>query len=500
MPRLTDEQIDRLEAALQAKFDRADNAGHSPENVDLMGRVADLIDEVRGAGDDDDDDDPTPAAAVASGSRRSQTSDLGTAGALARKGGNAPRSTSKTRAGAQLVDHLDRPITSETMLNERLADALNRTRGLPTDGTQLVAAATFAYPEERRLDSDATRSSDKLEAVMGQDALIAAGGICSPVNIDYSVFTVGSTSRPLRDGLPAFNADRGGVTFIVPPTLAATAGGVGVWTNSMDIAALTDPNVKKARVRLICGNTATALVDAVVERALVGNAMSRFQPETVAGLLNTLSVNYARLAELTLLGKIAAASTPVSGAQLLGATRDVLATLDQVAAAYRWRQRIPRSIHLTLVLPDWVRDLMRADLAREQANSDPLAVTDAQIAGWFTVRNLDPIWLVDGLAANGTGLPFVSQGFAAQTPGAAAVDWPRQIVFWIFSPGTFAFLDGGRLEVGVVRDSNLNDTNDLEIFSEGFEGIAFRGLTSLQVVANVRPNGLSAGTANTASY
>jgi hypothetical protein len=170
------------------------------------------------------------------------------------------------------------------------------------------------------------------------------------------------------------------------------------------------------------------LVDAITERAIVGNMQQRFQPEMVGALLDNLGINAAATAELNLPLKIAANSTPVSGAQLLGATRDVLATLDQVDTAYRWRQRTPRSVHLSLVLPDWAHDLIRADLTREMATSGDtgtnLAVSDAQIDAWFSVRNLDPIWLLDGMAANASGLPYVAQYFGPQTPNGAATVGP----------------------------------------------------------------------------
>jgi hypothetical protein len=503
MPKLTEDQLTQIEAALQSKFDQVDNGANSPENVNLMGQIADLIDDVRGADDDDDDDDdPAPAAAVASGSRRAATSDLGRAGALARKSGGTPRVQGQNLSGvAKLLDSRGEAITSEDELATRFAAALNSSRSLPRDGTTVVASATFDFPEDRRLDTDGIRSTKKLDAVLSPSALVAAGGICAPVNIDYSVFTIGTSERPLRDGLPQFQADRGGLTYLLPPTLAATAAGVGIWTPAMDVAALTDPSIKKPRVRLNCGSSATVLVEAITERAVIGNLASRFQPEMMGALLSTLGVNAARTAELNLLGKIATASTPVSGSQLLGATRDLLPTIDLSVAAYRFRQRIPRTLRLTAIFPDFVKDMVRADLARQMAtDANPLAVSDDEIAAYFTARNLNVIWLLDGLPTNATGVPFPFQGFAAQGANTGLVDWPHTITWWLFAPGTFVYLDGGSLDVGVVRDSALNDTNDAEIFQETFETIAVRGLSSIQVVSTVRPNGLSAGTINTSAY
>jgi hypothetical protein len=60
--------------------------------------------------------------------------------------------------------------------------------------------------------------------------------------------------------------------------------------------------------------------------------------------------------------------------------------------------------------------------------------------------------------------------------------------------GTFQFLDGRRLDLGVVRDSTLDATNDYETFLELFEGIAFRGNECPQVQSTIMPNGGSART------
>jgi hypothetical protein len=69
------------------------------------------------------------------------------------------------------------------------------------------------------------------------------------------------------------------------------------------------------------------------------------------------------------------------------------------------------------------------------------------------------------------------------------------MVAWLlFVTGTYQFLDGGRLDLGVVRDSTLDATNDYETFVETFEGAAFRGIEAIQVQSMVQPSGGSAST------
>jgi hypothetical protein len=60
---------------------------------------------------------------------------------------------------------------------------------------------------------------------------------------------------------------------------------------------------------------------------------------------------------------------------------------------------------------------------------------------------------------------------AAQT--AAAVDgFPSSLEVGFFPAGTFLHLDMAELNLGIVRDSTLNSTNDFQIFGESFENVA----------------------------
>jgi hypothetical protein len=46
------------------------------------------------------------------------------------------------------------------------------------------------------------------------------------------------------------------------------------------------------------------------------------------------------------------------------------------------------------------------------------------------------------------------------------------VQFALFPAGAFIHVDGGSLELGIVRDSTLNSTNDYQIFGESFENVA----------------------------
>ena len=60
---------------------------------------------------------------------------------------------------------------------------------------------------------------------------------------------------------------------------------------------------------------------------------------------------------------------------------------------------------------------------------------------------------------------------AAQT--AAAIDpLPDNIQWAMYPEGAFIGVDMGVLELGIVRDSTLNSTNDFQVFGERFRNVA----------------------------
>jgi len=70
-------------------------------------------------------------------------------------------------------------------------------------------------------------------------------------------------------------------------------------------------------------------------------------------------------------------------------------------------------------------------------------------------------------------------------------------VWYLFAEGTFLFLDGGTLDLGIIRDSTLVGTNDYKMFVETFEGIAKVGVESVQVTSTIQINGARAALRDT---
>lgn len=366
------------------------------------------------------------------------------------------------------------------------SDASGRTR---------VGRLSVEYPDDRWLDGNTRENMRKIEEIQRQamqidyredpdDALVAAGGLCAPTEVRYDLAGISEEDRPLTAALLRFGADRGGVRFIEPPTIDDLSDAITVWTEANDQSP-SDP-ATKACLTVTCGTETEVVIDAIVKCLQFGNFSARTFPEQVDRWMQLARAQHARTAEDRLWNQLVANSTGVSTGQNLGAARDVLENVDQIVSAYRYRHRMNPSAPLVFAAPFWLRDMMRADLVRQLPGDQTMAVTDQQIQQWFTVRNVRPIWALDSGDDN--------DAFRAAQPAGAITRWPDTVEVLVFHEGAHLFLDGGELDLGVVRDSTLNQTNDFQMFAETFENTAFVGIESLAVTMDLCPDGASSGT------
>ena len=129
-------------------------------------------------------------------------------------------------------------------------------------------------------------------------------------------------------------------------------------------------------------------------------------------------------------------------------------------------------------------------------DGDFLGASDNIIDDWFRVRHINVTWSLDGEASTGSS---AAQVFGAQNAGALN-KFPENVVWYLFSEGTFLFLDGGTLDLGLVRDSSLNATNDYKMFVETFEGVAKVGIESLRITTALEIKGTATGLVDPTSF
>ena len=359
--------------------------------------------------------------------------------------------------------------------------ALRRVNG--GDGEQhIVASVSTSFPEERTLSTDAEANWAKIQNVVSPEAIVAAGGHVAPFEVRYDIFGLGTTARPVRDALPRFQADRGGIRYIIPPVLTDYANAVGVWTAANDAATTPSPSAK-ASLTVAAASETTVATDAVTLQMQFGNLATRAYPELIARHNELGLIQHAREAEQYLLGKIADGSTAVTTSSLIGFGRDFLVQVGRAAAAYRSRHRLEADASLRVIIPSWVKDAMAADLALNMPG-DNLLNAYGEIDGYLAARNVVVSYSLDQNV-------YGAQGASALLEFADSFTW------YLFAEGTFLFLDGGTLDLGIIRDSSLVGTNDYKMFVETFEGVAKVGIEGLAITSTISVNGVAAALRDT---
>lgn len=408
-------------------------------------------------------------------------------------------------------------------VNQAMMERWRAYRGNRSTGSaQKIAIATILrdVPEARSLSDGSGRmlaphqASERVQAALnealaayrteGTKSLTAAGGLCAPLQPIYDVPMIGEQSRPIRDGaLMSFQASRGGVVSVTPPTLAQinaqSPNSVDVWTTANDVSAAEEPpGDTKSCARIVCNDQVETEIHAITKCIIIGNLIARTFNEYVDTWGETVMVHQDRVAEQVLFDQITGLdltgngfSTPAITTQhslettVLSATRDLLTFLDQVAWNLRTRHRLGRNFPFRVILPEIVHGVFRTDIARALPGGsfvENLNLADATIASFFASRNLLVTWSPD----------LVVQ--AAPTGGAEFPDWPSDVPYALYPEGTFLHLDAGELDLGVVRDSTLNDTNDYEVFAETFEAAHPLGVEAVAGNVQVCPVGMTSGT------
>lgn len=347
----------------------------------------------------------------------------------------------------------------------RKAKSMPVTRGNPNN--QLVASVKNEFEhtlDERTSPSQVRELFDFMTSPDKQAALVAGGGWCAPSEIRYDFFNIACSSGLID--LPTVGVTRGGIQFPVSPSLADTVnsiafGGFAVtfdgdsvpwlWTEDDDIAAATGSPTKPC-VRVPCPTFDEERLELYGICLTAGNLADSAYPEATQHMIQLLMAAHdhamnARLIQLMVAASSAA--TTIGGQTDDSAAPRIYNSVGLAATDYRERFGMCLDDVLEVVLPSWVREVLRSDLAWKQGVELP-AVSNAEIDSYFTARNVRVQW-VDDWQVRGAG----------QFGNSSAMTvWPTTVDFLIYAAGTFVHGNGMSLDLGVVRDSVLNETND----------------------------------------
>jgi hypothetical protein len=396
-------------------------------------------------------------------------------------------------AGAQLAT-----MQAFIKATQDLANALD---GVAAPGRHDIARIEFTYPEERQLDGTNERANtEKIAKATSPEAITAAGGLCLPLETRTDIETIGVTDRPVKAALSGFQVNRGGIQYRGPFDALAMSEGLGVWSQADDAAVVVEPPAGPRKTCMIvdCPGLLEASIYSTYLCLEFANMTARFDQQWVTATTDSAQVAWARFAENQLLSRIAAGSKAVTGEHAVGAVRDLLWNYDRFIAYYRNRHRLNSTVPLHTMMPQWVINMLQSDLALAFSNASPaevFAISQATLESWFRTRNVNVTWHLDGLAGGTQStVVFDSQNYADLAAGGTVPEYPASVDSILYREGDWLFLDGGTLDLGLVRDSTLNLRNRYQTFMETFEGVAFTGKESLRLKLPLVPSGASTGT------
>jgi hypothetical protein len=369
-----------------------------------------------------------------------------------------------------------------------LAKAMKTTatrRGKPTKSEHgveeriLVASAQFDFPDERRLVAgDYEMNARKIAQFIpntipgllgttpGTGTLVASGGLCAPLEPIYTMPNFASAARPVRDALPTFQADRGGVNVPAATYIGDINTAITIITEAED--ALGGTFATKGCQDLDCPAYTDVAVTIISHCREYGNLNAMAWPEKIAHENDLTMAGHARSAETYLLQRIKSLSLNVTQAALgsgMNAFASLAHAISAAASSIRYNLRMDEGAMFRAIFPLWIGDLLAADDALKQFADPPGA--RAALTAELAQYGISISYTLD--AVDGT------QAFSAEANSSSLDTWPATVEYALFAEGSFIHVDSGSLELGIVRDSTLNSTNDFQLFGETFENVALLG-------------------------
>lgn len=366
-------------------------------------------------------------------------------------------------AGADIVNMND---LGDAFAKKSRAIPVSRTGS--TEQGHIVATVKNTYEHSVDDRTPYTQVGELLEHLTRSDvkeSLVAGGGWCAPSEIRYDFFNIAC-----EDGLidlPTIGITRGGIRFPVSPSLASAVGTTAfggfavsvsntsnpwLWTEADDILTVTG-SVNKPCIRVPCPTFAEQRLDCIGICLTAGNLTNDAYPESTQNTIRLLMSAHARAINARLIALMVAASgaaNTIGGSVTDSAAPRIYDAVSLAATDYRARYGMCCDDVLEAVLPCWVREVLRADLAWKAGVSDWQAVSDAEITSFFAARNIRIQWVND----------WQVRGASQFGNASVMTAWPTTVDFLIYAAGTFVHGQGMTLDLGVIRDSVLNAEND----------------------------------------
>lgn len=361
-----------------------------------------------------------------------------------------------------------------------------------TDKNNALSVLEYAR-NERNLPGNSLAKS-ALKQVEAGKSLTAAAGWCAPSEIIYDLCTLSSLDGMLS--LPTIQATRGG--FQIPenggPNFASIYSQIGDDGDVILTEYEVENGAEKVCIEVPCPDFVDIRLD-VAYLCLTGNllqqrgypeAVTQFSSEAVTALAH--KVNASMIARL-----VAGSGAPVTigePASSNDAASNLLSAVELAIMDMRYRHRMNLNTTVEVVLPAWVVGPIRASMARRQGVAE-LAVTDAEIMSWFTVRGAAVQFVYDWQDS------FSGGTFGAQT---AATAFPTTVSFLVYPAGTWVKGERDVINLDTVYDNAMLTQNQFTALfvEDGFSAMKMCADSRLYTT-DVIPTGVVAARTLTAA-
>jgi hypothetical protein len=282
----------------------------------------------------------------------------------------------------------------------------------------------------------------------GAEALVAATGWCAPSETMYELCELQCALEGILS-LPEISAPRGGVRWTMGLDFCDIYNAAGYF-HYTEAELMADPAPTKPCMEIPCVefNECRLEVDGMCITGDIPQA--RAYPEVVSQFLQGATCARAHRTNAMKIGRIALGSQDDGLITICGgAIASLLGAIDLKIMEYRYRGLRPQDGNrglLEMVIPFWVRGILRGDLANRRGIADPFNLTDAQINAWFTSRGVIPRWVYDWQP-----LPAV----CANPPEAPITAWPTQVEVIIYEAGTWVLATQDVISIENLYDSTL---------------------------------------------
>lgn len=376
------------------------------------------------------------------------------------------------RAGVELRRHFPTDL--------RVVDA-------PADDQQQGYAIAMHAASEKRLPGGNLRESARLAVKAGR-SLTAAAGWCAPSETIYDL-----VETETLDGIldtPEMQTTRGGWNIPINggPDFASiynAIGNAGV-THLSEAQVMAD--VAKVATDIPCptfeevvlGVDYFILTGGLLQRRGYPEVVARFSRAAVIALAHKINMGYIA-AIVAGSGAATVITTDPSGDDAASA---LLALVDLAIVDAKYRNRASFIGTMEVVMPWWVLVPIRAALSRRTGVA-LLAVTDAQILEWFSVRGAVPRFVYDwqdqysGLATGPGGA--VPRAFL-----------PATVQILVYPAGTWVKAVQDVVQLDTIYDSTLLATNEYTalMVEDGWAALKMMPLSRLYTVP-VDPSGVT---------